>query len=183
MRLFVRSAAWAASGAGLAAEAEGSLITARDNWYMAAIHYGAAEWPYDNSGDMHARLNAKKRECHGLYAKVADHHIEQVSIPFKGTHVPAWFHLPPGYQGGRIPTVISVPGMDSFKEASVSLANDPWLMRGMAVLAIDGPGQCECPLLGLYVSMQNWIDVGPVWVNWLLNIVESSGRVVKTALN
>lgn len=152
----------------LAAEAEGSLVTARDNWYMAAIHYGAAEWPYDNSGEVHARLNAKKRECYGRYAKVADHRIEQVSIPFKGTHVPAWFHLPPGYQGGRIPTVISVPGMDSFKEASVSLANDRWLMRGMAVLAIDGPGQYESPLLGLYVSMQNWIDVGPVLVNWLL---------------
>jgi hypothetical protein len=29
-----------------AAEAEGNLITARDKRYMAAIHYGAAEWPY-----------------------------------------------------------------------------------------------------------------------------------------
>src|SRR5262245_35010389 len=25
------------------AEAEGNLVTARDNWYMAAVHYGAAE--------------------------------------------------------------------------------------------------------------------------------------------
>ena len=31
-------------------EAEGNLVTARDNWYMAAIHYGAAEWPYDDFG-------------------------------------------------------------------------------------------------------------------------------------
>src|SRR6266481_4666346 len=36
-----------------AAEADGNLITARDNWYMAAIHYGAAEWPYDDSGKQH----------------------------------------------------------------------------------------------------------------------------------
>src|SRR5262249_3486928 len=27
-----------------------SAMTARDNWYMAAIHYGAAEWPYNESG-------------------------------------------------------------------------------------------------------------------------------------
>ena len=27
-----------------AAEIEGNTVTARDNWFMAAIHYGAAEW-------------------------------------------------------------------------------------------------------------------------------------------
>src|SRR5215470_6850980 len=31
-------------GKARAAEAEGSLVTARDNWFMVAIHYGAAEW-------------------------------------------------------------------------------------------------------------------------------------------
>jgi hypothetical protein len=46
-----------------AAEAEGNLITARDNWFMAAVHYGAAEWPYDDSGKAHLDLHAKKREC------------------------------------------------------------------------------------------------------------------------
>jgi dienelactone hydrolase len=154
------------------AEAEGSSVTARDNWYMAAIHYGAAEWPYDDSGARHKELHAKKRECYANYARLADHRVEAVSIPFKGKHVPAWFHLPPDYRGGRIPVVIAVPGMDSFKEASVALANDRWLSRGMAVLAIDGPGQYESPLLGLYVSMENWIDVGRVLVDWLLNRAE-----------
>jgi dipeptidyl aminopeptidase/acylaminoacyl peptidase len=58
--------------------------------------------------------------------------------------------------------------MDSFKESSVALANDRWMQRGVAVLAIDGPGQYESPLLGVYVSMQSWIDAGPVLVDWLL---------------
>src|SRR5499426_4647816 len=40
--------------------AEGNLVTARDNWYMAAIHYGAAEWPYDDSGKQHIALHNKK---------------------------------------------------------------------------------------------------------------------------
>ena len=79
------------------AEAEGNLVTARDNWYMAAIHYGAAEWPYDDSGKQHIALHNKKRECYGNYARLADHKIEAVSIPFKGKSIPAWFHLPPGY--------------------------------------------------------------------------------------
>jgi dienelactone hydrolase len=150
-----------------AAESEGNLVTARDNFFMAAIHYGAAEWPYDDSGKKHIALHEKKRECYGHYARLADHKIEAVSIPFNGKSIPAWFHLPTGYSGGRVPVVIAVPGMDSFKESSVALANDRWMARGVAVLAIDGPGQYEAPLLGLYVSMRNWIDAGPAVVDWL----------------
>jgi dienelactone hydrolase len=151
-----------------AAETDGNTITARDNWYMAAIHYGAAEWPYDDSGEKHLALHRKKRECFANYARLADHKIEAVSIPFKGKTIPAWLHLPPGYKDGKLPVIISIPGMDSFKETSVALANDRWMARGVAVLAIDGPGQYESPLLGVYVSMQNWIDAGPVVVDWLL---------------
>ena len=151
-----------------AAEAEGNPVTARDNWYMAAIHYGAAEWPYDDSGKKHIELHAKKRECFANYARLADHKVEAVSITFKGKSIPGWFHLPPGYTNGSLPVVISIPGMDSFKEASVALTNDRFLSRGVAVLAIDGPGQYESPLLGVFASMQNWIDAGPVVVDWLL---------------
>ncbi len=61
------------------AEAAGNLITARDNWYMAAIHYGAAEWPYDDSGKLHEELHTKKRECYGKYAKLAEHKVEAVA--------------------------------------------------------------------------------------------------------
>jgi dienelactone hydrolase len=161
-----------------AAEAEGNLVTARDNWYMAAIHYGAAEWPYDDSGEQHVALHAKKRECYGNYARLADHRIEAVSIAFKGKSIPAWFHLPPRYDGGRVPVVIVIPGMDSFKETSVALANDRWMARGVAVLAIDGPGQYESPLLGVYVSMPNWIEAGPAVVDWLLRRPEIDAQKI-----
>jgi len=161
-----------------AAETDGNSVTARDNWYMAAIHYGAAEWPYDDSGEKHLALHRKKRDCFANYARLADHKIEAVSIPFKGKTIPAWFHLPPGYKEGKLPVIISIPGMDSFKEASVALANDRWMARGVAVLAIDGPGQYESPLLGVYVSMQNWIDAGPVVVDWLLQRPEIDAQKI-----
>jgi dienelactone hydrolase len=160
------------------AEADGSPITARDNYYMAAVHYGAAEWPHDDSGERHIGLHQKKRECFANYARLADHHIEAVNIPFKGKSIPAWFHLPRGYSAGQIPAVIAIPGMDSFKEANVALSNDKWLERGIAVLAIDGPGQYESPLLGVYVSMENWIAAGPVMVDWLLARPEVDGTKI-----
>jgi dienelactone hydrolase len=161
-----------------AAEAAGSAVTARDNWFMAAILYGAAEWPYDDSGKKHLELHGKKRECYAAYARLADHRIEAVSIPFKGKSLPAWFHLPPGYSGGKLPVVISIPGMDSFKESGVALANDKFLQRGVAVLAIDGPGQYESPLLGVYASTQNWIDAGPPVVDWLIARPEIDGAKI-----
>ena len=161
-----------------AAEADGNPVTARDNWYMAAIHYGAAEWPYDDSGPQHVELHNKKRECFSNYARLADHKIEAVSIPFKTKSIPGWFHLPPGYSGGKVPVVIAIPGMDSFKEVNVALANDRWMQRGVAVLSIDGPGQYESPLLGVYVSMQNWIEAGPAIVDWLLHRPEIDGQKI-----
>ncbi len=109
----------------------GHKVTARDNYFMAAVHWGAAQWPYDQNNETNIAYNNKKRE------------------------------------GGRIPVVINVPGMDSFKEIQVALYGDRFLNRGMAVLAIDGPGQYEAPMVGVYFSMENWMALGKPLVDWL----------------
>jgi dienelactone hydrolase len=142
-------------------------ITARDNFFMAAVHWGAAQWPYDENDETNIAYNNKKRECYAKYAALADHHVEAVWVPFKDKAIPGWLHLPPGYSGGRVPVVIAVPGMDSYKEIQVALYGDKFLNRGMAVLAIDGPGQYEAPMIGLYFSMENWTAAGPVLVDWI----------------
>jgi esterase/lipase len=149
------------------AEEAGALITARDNYFMAAINWGAAQWPHLETSDENSRLNQKKRDCYLDYARLADHRVEPAWIPFNGRHLPGWLHLPANYAGGRLPAVIEIPGMDGFKEIGVSLYGDRWLNRGFAVLTVDGPGQNESPLLGIYVSMENWIAAGPAIVGWL----------------
>src|SRR5439155_47408 len=78
----------------------------------------------------------------------------------------------PGYRGGRVPVVISLPGMDSFKEMGVALYGDRWLSRGMAVLALDGPGQYESPVLEIFFSMAAWVATGTAAVDWLAARVE-----------
>jgi dienelactone hydrolase len=161
-----------------AAQAAGHLVTARDNYFMAAIHWAAAQWPYDQNDAPNIALNEKKRECYAAYAGLADHRVEAVWIPFRGKAIPAWFHLPPGYQRGPVPVVISIPGMDSFKEAMVALYGDRWLNRGVAVLAIDGPGQYEAPMLGLYFSTDAWVEAGPTVIDWLAARPEiDAGRI------
>jgi dienelactone hydrolase len=143
-------------------------VTARDNFFMAAVHWGAAQWPYDENDETNIAYNNKKRECYAKYATLADHHVEAVWVPFKDKAIPAWLHLPPGYSGGRLPVVIAIPGMDSYKEIQVALYGDKYLNRGMAVLAIDGPGQYEAPMIGLNFTMENWVAAGPALLDWIV---------------
>jgi pimeloyl-ACP methyl ester carboxylesterase len=57
--------------------------------------------------------------------------------------------------------------MDGFKEASVSMYGDRWLSRGMAVLTVEGPGQYESAVLGIHVSMPNWVEAGRAMMEWM----------------
>jgi dipeptidyl aminopeptidase/acylaminoacyl peptidase len=142
-------------------------VTARENYFMAAIHWGAAQWPFDENNAENLGYNERKRDCYARYAALADHRVEAAWVPFQGKALPGWFHLPPGYQGGRLATVVSVPGMDSFKEMGVAMYGDRWLARGMAVLALDGPGQYESAVLGIPVSAPAWQAAGRAAVDWL----------------
>ena len=63
--------------------------------------------------------------------------------------------------------VVTIPGMDSFKEISVAMYGDRWLSRGIAVLAVDGPGQYESAVLGIPVTVDNWAAAGAAIMNWL----------------
>ena len=150
-----------------AAEEAEEFVTARQNYFMAAIHYAASQWPYDENNDKNVSLNQAKRDCYTSYAKLADHPVEAAWVPLQGKALPGWLHLPPGYRSGRIPAVWSIPGMDGFKEANVAMYGDRWLSRGIAVLALEGPGQYESAVLGIPVSMPNWIAAGGAVADWL----------------
>ena len=152
-----------------AAEAEEQWVTARQNYFIAAIEYAAAQWPYDENNGKNLALNQRKRECYERYARHADHRVEAAWVPFEGKALPGWLHLPVGYSAGRLPAVVSIPGMDGFKEASVSMYGDRWLSRGIAVLTIEGPGQYESAVHGIHVSMPNWIEAGRAIMDWMRN--------------
>ena len=162
-----------------AAEEAEELVTARENYCIATMFWAAAQWPIDENNEKNRFYNQRKRECYIKYSKLADHRVEEVWIPVEGgKSLPAWFHLPPGYQGGRIPVVISIPGMDSFKEMGVAMYGDRWLNRGIAVLAVDGPGQYESAVLNIYFSMPAWSATGKAAVDWLIKRQEiDPGRI------
>lgn len=166
------------------AQERGALVTAREHWFHAALLYASAEWPIWETTDQLVALDNRKNAAFEAYAHLADHHVERVEIPLGGAVVPAWFHLPPGYDGGAVPTVIACGGMDAPKELNVNLYGDKLLQRGFAVLSFDGPGQGEAPIRGLTFTPTNWVDTGDVILQWCRERPEvDSDRVVGFGLS
>ena len=80
-------------GVAKAALEAGDTVTARENYFIAAIHWGAAQWPIDENNAQNQLYNTRKRECYGAYAKLADHRVEEAWIPMPdGKRLPAWLH-------------------------------------------------------------------------------------------
>ena len=140
--------------------------SAREHYFHAALLYATAEWPIWEDSDFLVDLDDRKNRCFAAYARLADHHVERIEIPFGDSYIPAWFHLPVGYAGGAIPTVLACGGMDAAKELNVNLYGDKLLSRGFAILSFDGPGQGEAPIRGVKFTPTAWIEAGEALMQW-----------------
>lgn len=141
-------------------------VAARESYFIAALLYGSAQWPLFSHSEENTRLDDAKIACYQAYARLADHPVERVEIPFGAAHLPGWLHLP-SEGSGPYPVVLAIDGMDGFKEMMVALYGDALLTRGVAVLAIDGPGQGEALTHGIYVTPDNFREAGRQAVRYL----------------
>ena len=62
------------------AEQNGQRVTTRTNYFIAAVQYAAAQWPFDDCGEKNRALNQAKRDCYLAYAKYADHTLSLIHI-------------------------------------------------------------------------------------------------------
>jgi len=53
-----------------AAEEAEELVTARENYCIATMFWGAAQWPIDENNEKNKFYNQRKRECYIKYAKL-----------------------------------------------------------------------------------------------------------------
>ena len=149
-------------------EKEGRAVPAREAYFLAAHLYAGAQWPiFENTADNIA-LNDKKNSCYAKYIQFADHEVRRVEVPFGGggKTLPGYLHLPPN-RSGRVPCVWSISGLDSNKEGGAAIYGDPLRERGIATLALEGPGQNECALREIYLTQTNWTEAGRVVLEWL----------------
>ena len=145
-----------------AASEAGHTRTAARHSFVAAILWGAAEWPFFVSAEAARKAavaNVSKGMAYRRYMTAADHPVETHSIEVGNARLSAYLHLPRD-ASGPVPCVLHYGGMDSFKEHAVALDGDRFLDRGIARFVFDGPGQGEAIHDGVFVTATNMVTVG-----------------------
>ena len=149
-------------------EAEGRSVAARESYLIASLLWASARWPIFEINDTLLGFEERMNACYRKFINYAPHPIEAVEIALGGKAMPAYLHLPrKPAKGERFPCVIVIPGMDNSKENAVSMYGDALLERGIAALAIDGPGQGECCTIPIPVTDTNHMDAGIATFEWL----------------
>lgn len=149
-------------------ERQGYTVSARESFFIASVLYGQAQWPIFENTRQNIEYEQRKNYCYAQYAKYADHIVRQAEIPFEGKSLPGWLHLPLNYkQGTKVPCVLAIGGMDSAKEILVSMYGDQFLTRGIAVFALDGPGQASCTIREIRVTATNFMEAGRATLDWI----------------
>ncbi len=159
----------------LAREAEkaGHEVEAREHYYIAAVFYTNAQWAvYEDGNPKRIAWGERKRACYDKFIQFAGRPIERVELPYEGKSIAALLHLPPRMKSGeKVPCVLYIPGMDGVKEDN-PIYSDPFLERGIAVLAIDGPGQGETRARGIQCTASNYEDAGKLACEYLVKRLE-----------
>jgi dienelactone hydrolase len=153
-----------------AAESAGHLPEARDHYYIAACFYTNAMWAiYEDGNVQRMQWQERKRACYDKFIRYAGRPIERVELPYDGKRIQALLHLPPNMKAGeKVPCIMYIPGMDGVKEDNPA-TGDPFLERGFAVLAIDGPGQGETREGGITCNASNYADAGKLACDYLVS--------------
>lgn len=151
------------------AEEAGHQLEARDHYYIASCFYTNAMWAiYEDGNPDRIHWQERKRACYDKFIRYAGRPIERVELAYQGKKIHAILHLPPNRQSDeKVPCVMYIPGMDGVKEDNPA-SGDPFLERGFAVLAIDGPGQGETREGGLCCTASNYADAGRLACDYLV---------------
>lgn len=132
----------AAVHVGLAAEAgkAGRRITARDANLRAAIMYHYAKHLFADRPEAYRAAHDAMLACYAAAAPAMDPPAEHLTFAFEGAHLHGWLRCSEGKS--KRPVAVILPGLDACKE-ELHAWSEAFLARGLATLALDGPGQGE----------------------------------------
>jgi len=125
---------------GRAALAEARTLSAAEHLATAAVCYHFGKFLFVLDPAQMRVAHAKAVACRALALPHLDPPGERVAIPFEGKHLMGELRRPRGHN--RPPLVVMLMGLDSAKE-EMGPYEQVFLDRGLATLAVDGPGQGE----------------------------------------
>jgi 2,6-dihydroxypseudooxynicotine hydrolase len=160
-------AAWSARARvhedlGRSALREGYKLSAGEHLVRAAIYYHFAKFVFVHDQKQMHDAHMKAVRCYREGVAHARPPGERVEIAFDAKTIYGVLRKPTAKPA---PVLIMAPGLDSTKE-EIHAYEEPFLARGIAVLAIDGPGQGEAeyeiPICGDYEraasAVVDWIE-------------------------
>jgi 2,6-dihydroxypseudooxynicotine hydrolase len=126
------------------ADAAGHALTAGQAWRRASVnrHFGKFVWMLDLDLAREATLRSVD-ETRTALARL-DPGAQRLEIPISGGTAHANLRFPAGATR-PVPYVVIIPGLDSTKE-EFFFFEQSFLDRGLATVALDGPGQGETGL-------------------------------------
>jgi dipeptidyl aminopeptidase/acylaminoacyl peptidase len=125
------------------AEDAGHRQTAAGAWRRAALAWHWGKFVFVDHPDEQRAAHDRAVACYRNGAAALTPPAELVRVPYAGTSLPAYLRVPaPATPENKTPAVIMAPGLDSTKEELQATA-EYFLARGLATIAIDGPGQGE----------------------------------------
>ena len=125
-----------------AAEDAGQRETANGAWRRASLAWHWGKFVFVDDLAQQRAAHERAVACYRRAAAGLTPPAELVHIPYQATELAAYLRVPATPGSAAPPVVIMVPGLDSTKEELQATA-EYLLDRGMATLAIDGPGQGE----------------------------------------
>jgi len=125
-----------------AADDAGQPQTAAGAWQRAALAWHWGKFVFTDDPAQQRAAHERAVDCFRRAAPALSPPAELVRVPYGGVTLPGYLRVPLGTDLGGTPVVIMVPGLDSTKEELQATA-EYFLARGLATLAIDGPGQGE----------------------------------------
>lgn len=146
------------AGIGRRALADGHPVSAREALLRASNYYRTAgDFLLDHpaTDPEMAALSAGQRETFAAAAALFDSPVQDVSIPYGNTTLPAYLFLVDD-SGAARPTLIYNSGFDSTREESYYAVAAAALRRGYNVLAFDGPGQGDALREQKLVMRPDW---------------------------
>jgi dipeptidyl aminopeptidase/acylaminoacyl peptidase len=124
-----------------AAEDAGQRQTAAGAWQRAALAWHWGKFVFVDDPEQQRAAHERAVACFFRAAPALTPPAELVRVPYGGTTLAAYLRVP-AVGLADPPVVIMIPGLDSTKEELQATA-EYFLARGLATLAVDGPGQGE----------------------------------------
>ncbi len=120
-------------------ERKGNTVSARRTYLRAFNYLRSAEFFMKLGDERKIPTYLKAREAFLKAIKYFDQAVLQVEVPFEGSSLPGYLFKPVGVE--KPPTVLMFGGLDSLAEELYFGIGQHLNERGIALLAVDGPGQ------------------------------------------